>query len=603
MAAGKSASDANQAVASLTRGGASFDIITHRMETLLRRTHVELSLRSLSVREAIVLGTITVFGLLLRARVQIGRLFIADEVATLADMQRSTAYLLTHFGGRLTMNYFILAEKAVAWLCGTIDWRLTMLPLVAAVAVIPLTASLALKFTGRSRTALIAASLAAFNPCLVFWSPVIRAYSPLAAFSLLAINEFLHWYHQRDWWSGGRCAAVVLLLLLVHLNGIYIVVFLILLLATEIVYAGWRGGRKFLWESKTLWIPMAVAGALAVLVYCRLLPGIAQYSKEWTDTPPTSMEYVPWVFSYYFATGYEAFFFATLLSLGIWSATQEQKPLLLLWGAVALGPVLMSLRGISVYPWTYARFLIFSLPLLLILLAEGISWFTTRISVRRPITAPVISWSLAALVVFFWTPALHTPSPTKDFYRSYMQMAQFLRAHFQRGDVIVTQYSNVVWPAMSAILGTSDGVMAPRDYFKRLPQQLDAPVGGRVFYIGPQVDESMARETQVQRFGSFEIAIYSDKNARTLLQHWRNDLLCRTADRIDENFQQDYQLLALIDERLPSGQSADHWRLLAERCFDQPKRYIPPPQLLKRRSDATRTSPADNPERKSGDER
>ena len=572
------------------------------METLLRRTHAELSLRSLSVPEAIALGTITVLGLLLRVGVQMGRLFIGDEVGTLADMKRSTAYLLTHFGGRLTMNYFILAEKAVAWLCGTIDWRLTVLPLAAAVSVIPLTASLALKFTGWSRTALIAASLAAFNPCLVSYGPVIRAYSLLAAFSLLAFNEFLHWYHERDWWSGGRCAAVVLLLLLVHLNGIYIVVFLMLLLATDIVCAGWRGGRKFLWESKTLWIPLALAGSLAFLAYYRLLSDIAKFSAEWTDTPPTSIEYVPWVFGSYFATGYEAFFFAALLLLGIWSATQNQKPLLLLCAAVVLGPALMSLRGISHYPWGYARFLIFSLPLLLILLAEGISWFATRISVRRPITAPVISWSLAALVVFFWTPALPTPSRAKDYYRSYVQMAQFLRAHFQRGDVIVTHYNNYVWPTMSAILGTSDGVMAPSDYLKRLPQQLDAPVGGRVFYIVPHVGDLMARKTRVQRFGPFEIVIYSGKTARTLLQEWRDDLLCRTADRVDENFQHDYQLLALIDERFPSGQSADHWRLLAERCVDQTKRYIPP-QLLKRRSHATRTSPADNPERKSGDDR
>ena len=43
------------------------------------------------------------------------------------------------------MNYFILVEKGVAWLCGATDWRLTLLPMAAAVAIIPLTASLALQ--------------------------------------------------------------------------------------------------------------------------------------------------------------------------------------------------------------------------------------------------------------------------------------------------------------------------------------------------------------------------------------------------------------------------------------------------------------------------
>ena len=64
----------------------------------------------------------------------------------------------------LTVNYFILAEKAVATPCGATDWRLTLVPLAAVVAIIPLTASLALKFKRSTRTALIAASLTAFNP-------------------------------------------------------------------------------------------------------------------------------------------------------------------------------------------------------------------------------------------------------------------------------------------------------------------------------------------------------------------------------------------------------------------------------------------------------
>ncbi len=56
------------------------------------------------------------------------------------------------------------------------------------------------------------------------------------------------------------------------------------------------------------------------------------------------------------------------------------------------------------------------------------------------------------------------------------------------------------------------------------------------------------------------------QTARALLQEWREDLLHRTAGRVYAPFQNDYQLLALLEERLPSGQSADHWRSLAESC-------------------------------------
>ena len=145
-------------------------------------------------------------------------------------------------------------------LCGATDWRLTLLPLTAAVAIIPLTASLALKFTGSTRTALIAASLAAFNPYLVMWGPVIRSYSLLVALSLLAINEFFHWYWRSDWWSGVRCAAVVLLLLLAHLNGVYTVAFLILLLAVETISAGWSGGTKVSLGRKNALDPIGWSG-------------------------------------------------------------------------------------------------------------------------------------------------------------------------------------------------------------------------------------------------------------------------------------------------------------------------------------------------------
>lgn len=553
------------------------------MQTLLYRTRAELSLRSFSVREWLVLGTVTAFGLLLRVGTQWGRLFIGDEIATLTYMKKSTGYLLTHFGGQLTMNYFILAEKALAWLSGAIDWRVTLLPLAAAVAVIPLTAAVALKFTGSSLTALIAASLVAFNPYLIAYGPMIRAYSLLAAFSLLAINEFLYWYHERDWWSGGRCGAAVLLLLLVHLNGIYTVVFLILLFVIETASVGWSGARKFLWDSKTLWIPLVVAGGLAVLAYCRLLPDIAKYSKEWTDTPPTSMEYLTWVFGDYFAHGYKAFFFATLLLLGLWSATQEQKPLLLLWGAVALGPILMSLRGISVYPWAYARFLIFSLPLLLILLAEAVDWLATHSSVRRPAAVAVTAWALAALIVLCWAPDLAVRLRDN---RTFARMAESLRSQFHTGDVILTSSTDYFGTIMTTIFGMpeelSHSLIAPRDYVNKLADHRDAPMPGRVFYIAWAVAGSTARQVPVQRFRQLEIATYAGNTAGTLLEEWRQDLLRRTEHRIDANLQDDYQLLALIEEQLPSGQSPDHWRLLAERCRElTPAARHLPPQILR----------------------
>ena len=531
--------------------------------------HSDLSLQCLSRKERVALGAICLCALALLIALQHGRVFIGDEVGTLRYLKYSPTHILTHFGAWLSMNYFILVEKGVAWLCGGADWRLTLLPMAAAIAIIPLTASLALKFTGSTRTALIAASLAAFNPYLISYGPVIRSYSLLVAFSLLAINEFFHWYRQRDWWNGVRCAAVVLLLLLTHLNSIYTVAFLILLLLVDTVSLGWSDGRKFLWESRTLWIPLAGAAVVVGAAYWRLLPDIAKLNREWgTDTPPTSMGYLPLVFTVYMGTGYAAFLSALLLLAGSWSAVREKRTLLLLWGAIILGPVLMSLQGVSVPTGAYARYLIFSLPLLLIVMAEGIVWLAKHVPMQGG--AAVAAWALAGLIILCWTPYVHAQFVFKKQWPKqwpYAEVAKFLHEQMQKNDVIVAGWG-IGFTLSQFFDDSKDQIMLPDEYVNKVATQVETAVPGRVFYV-TGLGLLNGRKAHIQRFGLLEVTMYSGDTQRALLQEWRDDLLSRTGGRIYPPFQGDYQLLALLEERLLSGQSADHWRSLADRCRAQ----------------------------------
>src|ERR1044072_6291151 len=229
--------------------------ITHQRRTCLAVVYSNLSSSYLSRGERLLLGVICLCSLILLVALQHGRIFFGDEIGTLRYLKETPTYIVTHFRPWLTMNYFILVEKGVASLCGAVDWRLTLLPIGAAIAVIPLTASLALKMTGSTRTALLAASLVAFNPYLIAWGPAIRVYSVLVALNLLALNEFFRWAGRRDWWSGARCATAVLLLLIAHLNGGYTVAFLILLLVAESICAGFSHGRLRLWGSRQPWMP------------------------------------------------------------------------------------------------------------------------------------------------------------------------------------------------------------------------------------------------------------------------------------------------------------------------------------------------------------
>jgi len=532
--------------------------------TLLDVVHSDLSLRCLSRRERLALGAICLCALLLLAALQYDRVFFGDEIGTLRYLKKSPAYILNHFTTHLSMNYFILVEKGVAWLFGTTDWRLTLLPLTAAIAIIPLTASVALKFTGSSRTALIAASLAAFNPYLVYWGPLIRAYSLLVAFSLLAINEFFHWYWQRDWWSGVRCAGAVLLLLLAHLNGVYTVAFLILLLLAEGICVGFSNGRQFLWQARTLWIPLAVVAIIVCAAYSRLLPDIAKINKEWgTDTPPTSMAYVPQVFTTYMGASYGAWLSALFLILGCWSAVREKRALLLVCAAITVAPILMSLQGVSVHTYDYARYLICSLPLLLILMAAGIDWLARLVWMRG---GALVAWGMTALILVCWTPYVQAQFLVKKQW-PYAQVARFLHTHMQKNDVIVTGWG-IAFTLSQFFDHPEDRIMLPDQYLNRVASRLDAPLRGRVFYVtGP--GNRTGRTTTLRHFGQAEITIYTGATARELLQQWREDLLHRTAGRVYAPFHNDYQLLALLEEQLPSEQSADHWRSLAERCRAQ----------------------------------
>lgn len=581
---------------------------THQRRTWLDGFYRKLSSRHLSRGERLVLIVICLCSLILLLALQNGRIFLGDEIGTLRYLKQTPGYILTHFRIWLTMNYFILVEKGVASLCGVADWRLTLLPIGAAIAVIPLTASLALKLTGSTRTAMLAATLVAFNPYLIMLGPTIRAYSLFAAFSLLVFNEFFYWNQRPSWWSGVRCASAVLLLLLIHLQAIYIVAFLVLLLIVQSL----SGVRKFVYESRMLLIPLGVVAIIVGLAYWRLLPDMARVSKEWGGgyTPPTSIGYIPRVFTIYMGTSYAAFLSFLFLAAGCWSAARDKQPLLLLCGVIMVGPILMSLQGIALDAGGYARYLIFSLPLLLIIIANGVDWIARHVRVRL---AAITAWGLTVLVAVCWTPSIHAQFLHQTRW-PFAEVARFLHAQMQKEDVIVAGWM-VGFTLSQFFDNPEDRILSPNKYVSKVTNKLDASASGRVFYvtgrtgllppftpaeaaemhrhfgrdqivIGSSADSGPVtmriREARIQDFGEIEVTVYGGDTVRALLQEWREDLLRRTAGRIYPSLQGDYQLLALLEKELPSGQPPDEWRLLAERCRDEdPVMRGIPPHMLK----------------------
>ena len=108
------------------------------------------------------------------------------------------------------------------------------------------------------------------------------------------------------------------------------------------------------------------------------------------------MGYIPQLFTTFMGVGRAALLCLLLLLAGCWSAVREKRALLLLCGAIILPPIAMSLQGISVNTLNYPRYLVLCLPLLLILIAEGIDWLARLVRVRG--VGAVVASCLTSLI-------------------------------------------------------------------------------------------------------------------------------------------------------------------------------------------------------------
>lgn len=531
-------------------------------------------------RQAAWLVLLTLAGAALRLALAWDRPRLGDEVGTLLSLRLDAGYLLTHFSGWLTMNYFILAEKAVAQLTGSEGWPLEILPMLGGIATIPLTASLARRLGG-GRLALVAAALTAFNPYLVRYSPVLRAYAPLAALAIWAVDLFFRWRERRTWRAGVAVAGVIFLLLLMHPNGIYVVMGLGVLVVIEaagmLARAPSAARRVYAAGLLTFLLPLAGAGLATWLAYRRLAPDVRAFSVKWSAAPPTSLEYLPGVFATYFGSGFPLFLPAGLLLAGVWSTTQTRKTLLPLCLLVGLSPVFVSLKGVSHFPWAYARFQIYCVPMMLILMAEGIRWLTAQISGRRVI-GMVIPCVLTLITAVAWIPPVVDLFVGKRENAAYADTASYLRAQRRPGDLIVIE-------------GAPHLQMTPM-----LPQGADAPVraedfvkrpggvgeGGRVLFVAP--DEPPLGTTGTRRvLGKLQVVEYPGP-ASVVCSSLRADLARAADGRIDPGLGDSYALLALLDEgqpTVPDAPSVREWSLLARLCRAQTARFRSLPEQMR----------------------
>ena len=197
-------------------------------------------------------------------------------------------------------------------------------------------------------------------------------------------------------------------------------------------------------------------------------------------------------------TGYLAFVVSLLLLAGVWSGTQAQRPLLLLCLGIILGPVLMSLQGVSVSP-EEPRYLIFLLPLLLILLAEGIDWLAKHVRIRRG--AAATAWGLTALLVLGWTPVVRAQFVTNSILRTCAWLNFCMQIY---GKETSSLHDGLTGSHCLSSSSTRKYLsLMPDQYLNKVASQLDSATGGRVFYVtSPAGLKSRKARTKVRATGS-----------------------------------------------------------------------------------------------------
>ncbi len=365
--------------------------------------------QTFSKYENLYLVCLILVGTIVRIIYHYNRPFIGDEVGTLIYTEKSISYILSHFESWLTMNYFILLEKIVFRLSGHNQMVLAFIPFIAGISTIPLTAILAKHFTS-TKVALISATLVAMNSYLIHFSGIIRSYSLLAALSLAVIILFFNWFSNRTYKNGVYVSVASYFLVLSHLNGIYVLAYILLILCID-----WFSmlARKEKSGVSTLLIPLFGSFLFMMASYIKIFSGVFAWGIPYHDVPPTNIAYIPYVFSQYFGFGFYGWPSAVLMICAALATFKYERPSLILWPYLILPIILISVQGISYFPWGYSRFLIILLPICIIFIAEEIQRFS---SFLVPDNSNVFGIFLTIMLLITWGPNLQSGYETKFDY-------------------------------------------------------------------------------------------------------------------------------------------------------------------------------------------
>ena len=500
-----------------------------------------------------ILDGIVLLGLVLRIAVQRGRAFGGDELGTLAYLKHDAGYLLTHFEGSLTMNWYLVLLKGLRGLFGPSTWVLVAPSLVAGTATIYLMHAIARRlFDGRS--ALFAAALMAVCPTFVASSVGLRSYALFNAFVLAAFLAALTWLESRRTRDGALCALAAVLALVAHPNALFPLCFVGVWVLLDLH----RDRRRL----SSLVGPLVLGGALVVAAYAPLRADMRAFRAEWTVSPPSEWDYLPELVRSYFGKSWLGLPALVLLGLGARSSIRERSSHARLVLGILVPFCAASLLGVAAVRSSYPRFLSPVLPMALLLVVRGADVLGAR-------------WRLAgiaslALVLPGWMPQL-TGRLEAPEERRLPELVAFL-AQSGPADLIVIDQS-VERYLNSETVRESRGAFAA---WKR--RSASASERDLVVVCSGRPLQTSASQ---QAIGNLQVVRYTGPDPASRLRSLRADLLATLAGTpIDGELVDHYGALMTVAESL--GDERELWRytIYYYECFLRTKRLRDVPDQL-----------------------
>jgi len=509
----------------------------------------------LSSRGLAILVAVALTGLGVRIAYQVGRPFAGDEIGSLALLSESYTALLTTFKGQLTMNCYLALLKALHQVFGNSAWALVVPSLMAGTATIVLVAYL-VRRVACEQVALVAAFLTAVDPLLIFYSVQISSYMLFVAFALAAVLAFYAWRDRRAWKLGSLCAFLSVLALLAHANAVYSMAFIGVLFVID----GLRR-REVGWSFVA---PMGLAAVAVIAAYLPLRADMAEFRALWSDTPPTGWGFLPDMLTAFFDEGWALVLALALAGRGLWTASQKNRRLAGLGLGILVPLVLVSMLGVSHYPWTYTRFLLPVLPILIAFIAQGV------VDLSRGSASGAVL--VAAIVATSWSPELRE-TYARRFDHPYGDVAEFLiEERIDRSELFAIERGT----------GRHLTPYLPGAVFVTVDELLEDGEPTRLFVVSRDV-QIVSRAARAKRFGKMQVLVYEGKARTKHAQQLIADLMETLQGRIAPALADHYAVV--MDLLFRFGREAELAKvsvLYYESQLRTRRQRGTPPQLLER---------------------